>query len=500
MTKLSPSEKQIEFLRSIGAWTDSPRAVSPAPCESEHLDTSKRGFRFNWLWAAALAAILIFALSQAAFSSKGMSDAAVSRVDSLVDTIAVDSLQTLVDSRSEQVTAVATSHDVEQADTVVLILAISLLFASGVGVALWLNRRTIDAIHRVAVDLSPLTLPTAATELPPSSRGIVAKDHIHRLARLSPPSSSAALASLADYVRKSQLSTDIPIIPLWSWSLGLVTAKGNVRTENQDYGLACRFGEYDIVAVADGMGGLSHGRKASYLGAFAAVKSVIAELANTTPWRPIRVDRILRGALEQAHHTLGMHGDKLRIDGINGGLRTTLILIIAKGATVHFGYIGDGGLDILHPDGRLESILNPQKDGDMLNVLTASLGPQLQGAFVSGDFKRSPGDLIIVSTDGIADRVEASEFARDIMRLAIRNGGDLQTVSEQVVAELADTKDAHGYICDDNLTLALLGTGQAPLLSPGFWDGAKVGTPELPESSLDKNGHSHTTIEREETV
>ena len=195
-----------------------------------------------------------------------------------------------------------------------------------------------------------------------------------------------------------------------------------------------------------------------------------------------------------------MHGDKLRIDGINGGLRTTLILIVAKGSTVHFGYIGDGGLDILHSDGRVDSILNPQKDGDMLNVLTASLGPQLQGAFVSGDFKRSPGDLIIVSTDGIADRVDASEFARDIMRLAIRNGGDLQTVSEQVVAELADTKDAHGYICDDNLTLALLGTGQAPLLAPGFWDSATVGTPELPESDLDKNRHPHTTIEREETV
>ena len=500
MTKLTPSEKQIEFLRSIGAWTDSPRAVSLAPCESEHLDTSKRGFRFNWLWAAALAAILIFALAQAAFSSKGTSNAAVNGVDSLVDTIHVDSLKTPPDSQSEQVAEVAKSHDVVPYNTVVLILAISLLFAGGVGVALWLNRRTIDAIHRVAVDLSPLTLPTAAIELPASYRGIIAKDHVHRLARLSPPSSSAALASLADYVRKSQLSTDIPIIPSWSWSLGLVTAKGNVRSENQDYGLACRFGEYDVVAVADGMGGLSHGQKASYLGAFAAVKSVVAGLANTTPWRPIRVDRVLRGALAQAHHTLSMHGDKLRIDGINGGLRTTLILIVAKGSTVHFGYIGDGGLDILHADGRLDSILNPQKDEDMLNVLTASLGPQLQGAFVSGDFKRSPGDLMIVSTDGIADRVNASEFARDIMRLAIRNGGDLQTVSEEVVAELADTKDAHGYICDDNLTLALLGTGQAPLLSPGFWDSATVGTSERPESDLDKNRHSHSTIEREETV
>lgn len=500
MTKLTPSEEQIGFLRSIGAWTDSPGAVSPAPFEMKHPDPSKPRFRFNWMWAAALAAILIFALAQAAFSSKGTSDAAVNKVDSLVETSPVDSLQTLVDSQSEHVTELAKSHEVVQADTIALILAVFLLFAGGVGVARRLNRRTVDAIQRVAVDLSPLTLPTTSTRLPVPAHGVIAKDRIHRLARLSPPSSSAALASLADYVRKSQLSNDIPIIPSWSWSLGLETAKGNIRSENQDYGLACRFGEYDIVAVADGMGGLSHGQKASYLGAFAAMKSVIAGLANTTPWRPIRVDRVLRGALEQAHHTLGMHGDKLRIDGINGGLRTTLILVITKGVTVHFGYIGDGGLDILHPDGRLESILNPQKDGDMLNVLTASLGPQLQGAFVSGEFKRSPGDLIIVSTDGIADRVDASEFARDIMRVAIRNGGDLQTVSEQVVAELADTKDAHGYICDDNLTLALLGTGQAPLLAPGFWDSATVSTPELPESDLDKDRHPHTTIEREETA
>lgn len=242
MTKITPSKKQIDFLRSIGAWTDSPRAVSPAPCASEHLDTSKRKFRFNWLWAAALAAILIFALAQAAFSAKGTSNAAVNDHGSLVDTIQGDSLQTLVDSQPEQVAEVAESHDVVQSDTVVLILAISLLFAGVVGVAMWLNRRTIDAIQRVAVDLSPLTLPTAATELPASARGVIAKDHVHRLARPSPPSSSATLASLANYVRKSQLSTDIPIIASWSWSLGLETAKGNIRSENQDYGLACFVG------------------------------------------------------------------------------------------------------------------------------------------------------------------------------------------------------------------------------------------------------------------
>jgi len=141
--------------------------------------------------------------------------------------------------------------------------------------------------------------------------------------------------------------------------------------------------------------------------------------------------------------------------------------------------------------------MTPQKHGQLLNVLSASLGPQRQGDAVVGQVDRAPGDLLIISTDGIADRVDAPPFARDIMRAAIRNNGDLHAVAQQVVNELANSKDDHGYICDDNLTLALLGSGQAPLLGSGFWNesSSDVEAEDTNDLSTEKADATHPATE-----
>jgi serine/threonine protein phosphatase PrpC len=94
----------------------------------------------------------------------------------------------------------------------------------------------------------------------------------------------------------------------------------------------------------------------------------------------------------------------------------------------------------------------------------------MEGTPVSGTIKRSAGDLLIVGTDGVFDRVDQS-FAVDVLRGCIQYKGDLQRAAEQIITELASFRDVGGYVCDDNLTMGLLGHGSAPKLPPGYWVG-----------------------------
>lgn len=153
-------------------------------------------------------------------------------------------------------------------------------------------------------------------------------------------------------------------------------------------------------------------------------------------------------------------------------------MLIAEERDVAFCFIGDGGGCIMRTSGAVEHFLTPQKASpDQPNVLAASLGPQMEGEPVVGTIQRNPGDLILVGTDGIFDRVNDS-FPKDVLRAAIQCKGDLMKTAGLIVEELASTKDDLGYVCDDNLTLGIMGDGSAPVLAPGFWNARKVAQEE----------------------
>ena len=67
------------------------------------------------------------------------------------------------------------------------------------------------------------------------------------------------------------------------------------------------------------------------------------------------------------------------------------------------------------------------------------------------------------------DRV-TPQFGKDVLRVGIELQGDLNKAAEVVLTELAAFKDAAGYICDDNLTLSIIGTRVPPKLCAGFWN------------------------------
>ena len=260
-----------------------------------------------------------------------------------------------------------------------------------------------------------------------------------------------------------------PEPPEGTWTLGLATVKGNVRTENQDYGLCFRVADHDVLIVADGCGGIKHGKLAAYLAATSAAASVAFAYGVRRRWHVPRVEDVAIKAINEAAHTLAFEGDKLNITDVNGGLRTTLIVVIGNKRDIGFAYIGDGGGCAIKTSAEPRHFLDPQKANDFaMNVLAASLGPQMEGEPVSGVMTRDPGDLVMVGSDGVFDRV-GPDFPRDVLRGCIQHQGKLQDVADRVVAELATMRDDAGYICDDNLSLGLMGDGSAPKLSEGFW-------------------------------
>jgi len=260
-----------------------------------------------------------------------------------------------------------------------------------------------------------------------------------------------------------------PALPSGLWEIGLATNKGYVRSENQDYGLCFKTDSHDVLIVADGCGGVPHGQRAAYISAISAAVSVVRAYGMAPRWRTPHVRDVAARAIMDAAHRLAVEGDKFNVTDVRGGLRTTLIVVIGNKREVGYAYIGDGGGCVVKALGEVNHFLDPQKANDFaMNVLAASLGPMMEGQPVTGVMNREAGDLLIVGTDGVFDRVDAT-FPKDVMRGCIQYKGDLQKTAEHIVEELASFKDTAGYVCDDNLTIGIMGDGTNPKLTPGFW-------------------------------
>ena len=237
------------------------------------------------------------------------------------------------------------------------------------------------------------------------------------------------------------------------WGLGLASVLGPVRSENQDHAIAWDQGQFRVIVVGDGMGGLPRGKEAATTATRRAARHLAEHIADGS---------MLHRPLEIITECFNTAGGALKIaTGITGnttGLRTTLIVVVLTPQALFWGYIGDGGLWVYRQDGTIDNILTGHKDPDAPNVLFASLGPTVQGYPETGSTARCPGDVIFVGSDGVFDRIpDPGEFSASVVDAARNHfDGDLQRTVDEVVHQLSEAKDADGNsICDDNLTLVV---------------------------------------------
>ncbi|MDI7269294.1 MAG: hypothetical protein QME96_14995, partial [Myxococcota bacterium] len=81
----------------------------------------------------------------------------------------------------------------------------------------------------------------------------------------------------------------------------------------------------------------------------------------------------------------------------------------------------------------------------------------------------APGDLLVLGSDGVFDRVPP-DFPVRLLGFCVEAEGDVAAAIETALDELAGLEDEAGFVCDDNLSLGLLVVpGARPLFGPGFW-------------------------------
>jgi len=287
-----------------------------------------------------------------------------------------------------------------------------------------------------------------------------------------PNSDNELLMQLIKIASRTKAITLKPHAATGIWGLAVSSVKGNVRTENQDCAVAFEIGAYQVLVIADGLGGLRHGGKAAGAAVKAAAFGIMLTLGSTTDSLINDIESVASEAVRAASQRLSVIGRRNDIKG--DGLRTTLIVVVGNGQEIGYAYIGDGGGCIYRHDGRVSHFLQPQKaDINTPNVLAASLGPVTQGCPVTGKIARLEGDLVVIGTDGVFDRLETSpdqfpagtdRFIKDMVVGIAKHAGDLRAITGRVLLELTEMKDELGYIFNDNMTLGMMGTGIEPAI------------------------------------
>ena len=254
------------------------------------------------------------------------------------------------------------------------------------------------------------------------------------------------------------------------WRIGFHSAKGNVRAENQDFAVGFEVNDFQVLLVADGCGGVPFGAEASRT----AIEACAKQLTWALVTEGASVDEAISMGFQAAANALVEAGTSRELVTLESGLRTTLLVAVGTSKELHWGYIGDGAIKTINPSNgnTINRMQAHRADENATNILAASLGPIPHGNPTYGSMRRKAGDILLMGTDGVFDRVDR-RFETELMRMAVFHNGDLEKATREAVSQLAEMTDSgHSYICDDNLTLGLMMDGTSPNFQPKFWNQA----------------------------
>ena len=225
------------------------------------------------------------------------------------------------------------------------------------------------------------------------------------------------------------------------------------RDTNEDAAqVAVVDGGYAIAVVADGVGGEPWGEIASDRACKAVSMFVTSAVQAAIARRQMpAIKRIVQTSFAVASR-------RLRQEAVASsrpmGLRTTLIVAIAHGSTLTYGYLGDGGLWIYEAGtDQVTALLAPMRTDDE-GFLTGTLGPRIHGTPYVASQELGHDCIVIISTDGLADLIVDAQWAEVGKALAADDKPELtlRTLIEHCAAMTCEGRP----VFTDNITVATI--------------------------------------------
>lgn len=214
-------------------------------------------------------------------------------------------------------------------------------------------------------------------------------------------------------------------------NIGHGSDAGRVRSLNEDFHRVWEYPLRDshllLFGVADGMGGAAAGEYASraviqaldecmrrYVDEVAAGKAVIG------------LDSVIERCVKLANHRLHLAADSPE----RAGMGSTLTYVTLLGHRAHVGHVGDSRAWLVNADGIRQltrdhtwveeqvsmGLLDPEQAGqhDWRNLLTRVLGTAAEVDVDVMQLDVRPGDVLLVSTDGLHGLVTPEEILAEV--------------------------------------------------------------------------------------
>lgn len=242
------------------------------------------------------------------------------------------------------------------------------------------------------------------------------------------------------------------------------TDVGCVRTNNEDnFGFDSRYG---IFVVCDGMGGQAAGEVASKMGVDILLDYFRKEIA--AAGRPAnghgRGSASLASAIQLANRSIFEAGQE---QNAQYGMGSTIVAALVRGNSLAIAHVGDsriylirqGAIQQLTEDHswvmeqvRLGYITREQAEkSEMQNIILRALGSKDEVEADVEDLVLLPGDLLLMTSDGLTRHVTEAEILAVLQR-----PGDLEQACNALV-EIAKQRGG-----EDNITCLLVRTVDRP--------------------------------------
>jgi serine/threonine protein phosphatase PrpC len=237
--------------------------------------------------------------------------------------------------------------------------------------------------------------------------------------------------------------------------MDVLSVCGPVREENQDVAAAWRRdGGETVLIVADGMGGYASGRKAAEI----VVRVALDALRSGAEERASDWDALLRQAFAAAQTAVqAAQGESAERGGAEMGATAVMAVIGtgAHGSVLHLAHVGDSRAYLYRGRSLLRLTADHSLVGQMVrdgwlreeeafghpdsNVVQRAVG---QRAPLAPDLQPplplAPGDLILLSSDGLHGALSDAEIAA----VVARSGATLETCQNLLDSALAaDSQD-----------------------------------------------------------